>query len=69
MHITKHVGIIGGNGWLGNAMAAAVARGLVAPEMLTLSCRSGERGKDPIAGAYWTRDNAELAARSEIIVL
>lgn len=70
MRINKHIGIIGGNGWLGNAMAlAAVEAGLVAPAQLTLSSRSGDRGKDPVLGAYWTRDNRELAARSEIIVL
>jgi pyrroline-5-carboxylate reductase len=70
VHITKHIGIIGGNGWLGNAMAlAAVETGLIEPELLTLSSRSGERGRDPIAGSYWTRDNRELVARSEVVVL
>lgn len=70
MHITKLLGIIGGNGWLGNAMAsAAVQTGLIDPALLILSSRSGAPGKDPVAGAAWTRDNAELAARSEIIVL
>lgn len=70
MRITQHIGIIGGNGWLGNAMAlAAVERGLVASAQLTLSSRSGTRGANAIAGAHWTRDNVELAARSDIIVL
>ncbi|WP_374383813.1 pyrroline-5-carboxylate reductase family protein [Dongia sp.] len=70
MHITKHLGIIGGNGWLGNAMAlAAVERGLVSAGQVTLSSRSGSRGADPIAGATWTRDNAALASRADIIVL
>jgi pyrroline-5-carboxylate reductase len=63
-------GIIGGNGWLGNAMAdAAVAAGLIDPSRLTLSARSGHRGKVEIPGASWTKDNAALAERSDVIVL
>lgn len=70
MHITKHLGVIGGNGWLGNAMAlAAVETGLVAASQLSLSSRSGAKGANEIAGAHWTRDNWELAGRSDVIVL
>jgi pyrroline-5-carboxylate reductase len=66
----KRFGIIGGNGWLGNAMAdAAVASGFLEASQLTLSARSDRRGRVEIPGAYWTRDNAELAARSDVIVL
>ena len=66
----QRLGIIGGNGWLGNAMAdAAVATGLVEASRLTLSCRSENRGVVAIPGAFWTKDNAELARRSDIIIL
>jgi pyrroline-5-carboxylate reductase len=70
MSLTTRIGIIGGNGWLGNAIAdAAVATGLIEPSLLTLSSRSDNRGPAEIAGAYWTKDNAELANRSDVIVL
>jgi pyrroline-5-carboxylate reductase len=70
MNKPARFGIIGGNGWLGNAMAdAAVASGFIDPAHLTCSARSGSRGKVEIPGIYWTRDNAELAARSDVIVL
>ena len=59
----KRFGIIGGNGWLGNAMAdAAVASGFLDASQLTLSARSDLE----IPGAYWTRDNAELASTRSI---
>src|ERR1700684_4593927 len=70
MSLTKRIGIIGGNGWLGNAIAdAAVATGLIEPSLLTLSGRSDNRGPAEIADAYWTKDNVELANRSDVIVL
>lgn len=70
MAIAAKIGIIGGNGWLGNAIAAAaVGSGLVDPDTLTLSGRSDKRGAVAIPGAHWTRDNAELATRSDIVVL
>jgi len=63
-------GIIGANGWLGNAMAdAAVASGFISPSLLTGSARSDNRGKVQIPGMYWTKNNSELAERSDIIVL
>ena len=66
----KRFGIIGGNGWLGNAMAdAAIASGFIEATQLTLSARSDHRGKVEIQGAFWTKDNAELAERSDVIVL
>lgn len=66
----KRFGIIGGNGWLGNAMAhAAVTSRFVEASHLTLSRRSENRGAVEIPGAYWTKDNGELAQRSDIIVL
>ena len=64
------VGIIGGNGWLGNAIAqAAVATGAVDPACLTLSGRSDNRGTAEIPGARWTKDNGELVDRSDVVVL
>jgi pyrroline-5-carboxylate reductase len=70
MASSARLGIIGGNGWLGNAIAhAAVTSGLIEPPRLTLSSRSDHRGAAPIPGAYWTKDNIELAHRSDIIVL
>jgi pyrroline-5-carboxylate reductase len=66
----KRFGIIGGNGWLGNAMAdAAVASGFLDASQLTLSARSDHRGKVEIRGVYWTKNNAELIERSDVIVL
>jgi pyrroline-5-carboxylate reductase len=68
--MSTRFGIIGGNGWLGNAMAdAAVASGLIDPSRLTLSARSDNRGAVEIPGAYWTKDNAELSQRSDVIIL
>ncbi|TPE51759.1 pyrroline-5-carboxylate reductase family protein [Amaricoccus solimangrovi] len=63
-----HVGIIGGNGWIGGALARAlVAGGSLGEADLTLSCRSAPPGWLP--GARWTRDSRELAERSDVIVL
>src|ERR1700722_13886546 len=70
MPFSGRIGIIGGNGWLGHAIAeAAVAMGLIEPSHLTLSSRSGQRGESEIPGAYWTKDNIELANRSDAIIL
>jgi pyrroline-5-carboxylate reductase len=70
MTIAARIGIIGGNGWLGNAIAqAAVATGSVDPARLILSGRSDSRGAAELPGAYWTKDNQELVDRSEIVVL
>jgi pyrroline-5-carboxylate reductase len=68
--IQARFGIVGGNGWLGNAMAdAVVSSGLIDASRLTLSTRSDQRGKVEIPGATWTKDNAALAERSDVIVL
>lgn len=70
MTIEARIGIIGGNGWLGNAMAqSAVATGCVDPARLTLSGRSDNRGAVVIPGAHWTKDNEELVQRSDVVVL
>lgn len=70
MAITKRVGIIGGNGWLGNAIASSVVvGGTLAGELLVLSGRSDRRGALPVPGATHLHDNAELAAQSDVVVL
>ena len=70
MPIQARVGIIGGNGWLGNAIASsAISAGSIDPASLSLSSRSNSRGADALAGAYWTHDNADLARQSDVIVL
>lgn len=70
MTIEKRIGLIGGNGWLGNAIAsAAVTSGAIAGDRLILSGRSDRRGALPVPGATHTRDNAELAVGADVIVL
>jgi len=62
------VGIVGGNGWIGRALARAlIESGAVKPGALTLSCRSEPPGWFP--GARWTRDNQALADASDVVVL
>lgn len=65
------IGIIGGNGWLGQAIGHAMLRtGLVAAPALTLSCRSGS--SDTFANwpqVRWTADNQELVDRSQIVII
>ncbi|MFO1142805.1 MAG: pyrroline-5-carboxylate reductase dimerization domain-containing protein [Amaricoccus sp.] len=62
------LGIVGGNGWIGGAIARAVVEGgIVAAKDLTLSCR-----RDPpewLPDAHWTGDNQALADRSEVILV
>jgi pyrroline-5-carboxylate reductase len=70
MAIAERIGIIGGNGWLGNAIAsAAVTSGTIDPARLTLSGRSDKPGATAIPGAYLTKDNAELVDRSDVVIL
>lgn len=70
MNKPPRFGIIGGNGWLGNAMAdAAVASGFLDPSLLTASARSDNRGKVDIPGVHWTKSNAELVERSDVVIL
>ncbi len=70
MAINATVGIIGGNGWLGNAMAsAAVASGVLDGRRLILSGRTDRRGALDVPGATHTRDNHELVAKSDIVIL
>jgi pyrroline-5-carboxylate reductase len=62
------IGIIGGSGWLGGALAAAMLdAGIVAPRDLSLSYRSERPDRFP--DTFWTSDNQALADRSDVIVL
>ena len=62
------IGIIGGNGWIGGAIARAlVGTERVPEERLTLSCRSTP--PDWLPEAHWTHDNQALADRSDVIIL
>ncbi len=70
MTIEARIGIVGGSGWLGNAIAsAAVAAGAIPASRLTLSGRSNRRGALDVTGAAFTHDNGELVERSDVIVL
>ncbi|MEW9613296.1 pyrroline-5-carboxylate reductase dimerization domain-containing protein [Shinella sp. S4-D37] len=62
------IGVIGGAGWLGGAIAAAVLdAGIADPRDLGLSYRSTRPDRFP--DAFWTADNQALADRSDVIVL
>ncbi|QFY63062.1 pyrroline-5-carboxylate reductase (plasmid) [Rhizobium grahamii] len=62
------IGIVGGAGWLGNAIARSLIRaGSVTEEDLILSFRSRQPDFHP--KAHWTRDSQELADKSNVIIL
>jgi pyrroline-5-carboxylate reductase len=62
------VGIIGGAGWLGGAIAYALLDcGIVRAEDLSLSYRKNR--PDRFRASFCTRDNQELANCSDVIVL
>ncbi len=66
--MAARIGVVGGAGWLGGAVAGALLEaGVVRPEDLALSYRSKKPDRFP--GAFWTNDNAGLAARSDVILL
>lgn len=66
--IVERVGVIGGAGWLGAAIAGSlVSSGALDPALLICSYRSNKPGNS--TGWRWTRDNAELAAASDIIIV
>ncbi|MCD9113613.1 pyrroline-5-carboxylate reductase family protein [Pseudomonas bijieensis] len=67
--INETVGIIGGTGWLGGAIAKAVlAKGLVPTGNLIISNRSGSH---PLAqqGACLVTDNQDLVDRSDVVII
>lgn len=62
------IGVIGGAGWLGGAIAgAALDAGIVKASDLALSYRRKKPGILP--DAFWTADNQELADRSDVIIV
>ncbi|TPJ32621.1 pyrroline-5-carboxylate reductase dimerization domain-containing protein [Mesorhizobium sp. B2-8-3] len=68
MNASIRLGIVGGAGWLGGAIAdAALQAGIVRAQDLALSYRSAK--PDRFAGAFWTDDNQALADRCDIIML
>lgn len=67
--ITKTLGIIGGTGWLGGAIAKAVlTKALLPAGKLVISNRSG---KHPLAqhGVCLVADNQELVDRSDVVII
>ncbi|TGP20329.1 MULTISPECIES: pyrroline-5-carboxylate reductase dimerization domain-containing protein [unclassified Mesorhizobium] len=68
MSASIKLGIVGGAGWLGGAIAgAALAAGVLRAEDLALSYRSTRPDRFP--GAFWTDDNQALADRSDVVML
>jgi pyrroline-5-carboxylate reductase len=68
MKDTFRLGIVGGGGWLGGAIAESLLKtGLVSAENLCLSHRS--KAPDLFPGAFWTADNQLLADRSDVIIV
>jgi len=66
MGVPLRIGVIGGAGWLGGAIAESMLKaGVVEPDGLTLSYRS--RRPEILPGAAWTPDNQELADRSDVV--
>lgn len=62
------IGLIGGGGWLGNAITSAILEaGIVAAENLTISYRS--KRSELFSTVNSTQDNQALAAASDIIML
>lgn len=69
--IKATVGIIGGNGALGSAIAKAMLKtDRIAPENLWISCRSGAvSGFDHWPGMHVTNSNQELVEACDIVLL
>lgn len=70
MTIEARIGIVGGNGWLGNAIAsAAISSGAIDGSRLIISGRSDKRGALEVPGATFIKDNDALVQQSDVIVL
>ena len=68
MNGSPKIGIIGGAGWLGGAIAGSLLKaGAVSEDDLILSYRG--RQPDRFPSALWTADNSELANRADVILL
>ena len=71
MSITQVVGIIGGTGQLGSAIArGCLSSGAIAPEALWISSRSGKiSGFEAWPGIRFTTSNQELVDAADIVLL
>lgn len=68
MNKIGRIGIIGGAGWLGSALAKSlIASGSVRPDAMTCSHRSSM--PDMGIECHWTTNNDELVARSDVIIV
>ncbi|TCU11714.1 pyrroline-5-carboxylate reductase family protein [Rhizobium sullae] len=68
MQDSMRIGVIGGGGWLGKALANAILnKGVVRHEALALSYRHERPAGFP--NVYCTQDNQELAERSDVIIV
>lgn len=64
----RRIGIIGGGGWLGSAIAMSLLRsGSIRPDELVCSYRS-KLPRENI-GCRWTTDNDELVKASDVVIL
>ncbi|GAA0587905.1 pyrroline-5-carboxylate reductase family protein [Halomonas salifodinae] len=64
------VGIIGGQGWMGRSLGLAwLEQGVLAPERLVISSRSDGEAYRDWPGVRCVKDNRELAALADVIVL
>lgn len=65
------LGVIGGGGWLGKALLLpALADGVIAEEMLTVSSRTGAvSGFEPWPRVRQTKSNTALAADADVVML
>lgn len=68
MSVPHTIGIVGGAGWLGRAIAGSILNaGVVEPSNLTLSYRRSRI--EQFGDSFWTENNQELADRSDIIIV
>jgi pyrroline-5-carboxylate reductase len=64
----RRIGIVGGGGWLGSAIATALVRSRsIRPDELVCSYRS--KLPRETVGCRWTTDNDELAKASDVVIL
>ncbi len=62
------IGVIGGGGWLGGALASSLLdSGVLQPQDLSLSYRSQKPPRD--LGAFWTKDSQQLCDRSDVVIV
>lgn len=62
------IGVIGAGGWLGGAIVRRMlGSGMATPADLILSYRTSK--PDDLPDSCWTRDNQELADRSDVILI